>query len=62
MTISELEKGTIFKTLKGNTEYEYIGKMSNEKGGYYYLTARAKSNGKSGFWITKDIEVDLLPF
>lgn len=57
MTISELKKGSFFRTLNGNTEYMYIGKVGSEKDGYYYLTARLKSTGKSGFWTTKDIDV-----
>ena len=63
MRIPELKKGNIFTTPKGKTEYEFIGKMGNEKEGYYYLTTRANSNGKSGFWSTKDIEIEyVLPF
>ena len=61
MTISELKKGDLFKPLKGKASYKYIGKFGSEAEGYCYLSARANSNGKSGFYTTKDIEVSGLP-
>ena len=57
MTISELEKGQVFKTKKGNSEYMYVGKIGNEAGECFYLTTRLRGNGKSGFWTSKDIEI-----
>ena len=62
MTISQLEKGTVFRTAKGKSEYQYIGKFVSEDGVNYYLSTRAYSNGSSGFYTTKDIEVIDLPF
>ncbi|MDR0206661.1 MAG: hypothetical protein LBI45_05335 [Bacteroidales bacterium] len=62
MKISKLEKGTVFTTVKGKSEYQYIGKFTSEDGVDYYLSTHAYSNGKSGFYTTKDIEVIDLPF